>query len=123
MCDILIVEDNWLSAVLIREIALSAGFNVFICVSYSEALKVIHDKKRGFHLIVTDFYLMDGNGVDLARKIKKIKRYENKKIILLSGKGFSQKEKKELEKIFFDILLKPIDVFKLKNIFEELKKR
>ena len=116
---ILIVEDNKLNAILLKDISLSLGF--FVCLSYSckQAKKMIKEREGDvFDIILVDLYLPDGNGILLAKEIKKMNGYAKVPLILLSGSSFSLKERINLRKIFDAELSKPIDVKELDKVIK-----
>ena len=120
MVDILIIEDNELNALLLKEICLSLGF--FVCLGYSckQAKKMIKERAgSSFDMILVDLCLPDGNGVLLAKEIKKMKGYEHIPFILLSGIS-SLKERMALDKIFVAKVSKPIEIKELKDVLLKL---
>ena len=122
MVTILIVEDNKLNGILLKDISLSLGF--FVCLSYSckQAKKMIKEREGDvFDIILVDLYLPDGNGILLAKEIKKIKGYKNIPLVLLSGSSLSLNDI-DLKKFFVANLSKPIEVNALKGLLLKLKK-
>ena len=122
MLDILIVEDNELNAILLKEICLSLGLSVSISFSYKQAKKMIQSRAGNlFHIILMDLCLPDGNGIALAKEIKKIKGYKDIPFVLLSGASLSLNDI-DLKKFFVANVSKPIEVSALKNLLLKLKK-
>jgi len=78
---VLIVDDEPNVALLIKEELEDEGYDVKICKSGKEALEVIEKEK--FDLITLDIEMPEMNGIEVAGKIRAMKK--DVKIILLTA--------------------------------------
>ena len=110
-----------MNAVLLKDISSSLGFFVNLSYSCKQAKKQIKERAGDvFDIILVDFHLPDGDGILLAKEMKKMNGYAKIPLILLSGSSFSLNERIDLRKIFDAELSKPIDVKELKDVLLKL---
>ena len=78
---ILIVDDNRQGLIARRHVLQELGHEVAICQDMKEALARF--QQEPFDMVITDFKMPSGNGVDLIRKVRGLK--PEVPIILISG--------------------------------------
>ncbi len=66
MTNILCVEDDESLRLLLRDFLSSEGFQVFCFPSPRTALEFLETTPHRVHLLLSDFYLPDMNGIELA---------------------------------------------------------
>ncbi|MCD6253595.1 MAG: response regulator [Thermotogae bacterium] len=81
MARILVVEDEDNMRTLIKEELMDAGYDVDDAPNAEEALKKLSE--NGYDLITVDIEMPGMNGLELAGKIREMKR--NAKIVLLTA--------------------------------------
>lgn len=80
---ILLVEDEEIIREMMREIFLTAGYDVTTAESGIEALNICETSGKTFDLLITDFNMPQMNGRELAEKIKA--SCETIKVLFISG--------------------------------------
>jgi PAS domain S-box-containing protein len=110
---VLIVDDNQTNCQILKLHFESWGMKPFIADSGQAALAVL-ENESAFHIAVLDYQMPAMDGVQLARKIRRMGRYEKLPLILLSSSGDHEQHSAGL----FDArLLKPV---KIKGLFDEV---
>jgi len=103
---ILIVEDIREQRNYLIENAskFNSGIRIYSTDSKSEALEIVKDNDIGAFFI--DIQLTDGNGIDLAKEIRKIKKYQFTPIVFITG--VRTKEMEAFHDVHcYDYILKP----------------
>ncbi|MCP1182277.1 response regulator [Paenibacillus sp. 1781tsa1] len=103
---ILIAEDHEINQLAIRAILEHIGFKVTLANSGTEVLKKLHE--QAWELILMDLYMPDMNGMDAARHIRKMRKYDRTPIIALTANGLKREHELYLEVGMNAILIKPI---------------
>lgn len=80
---ILIVEDDLISAALLKGLLQKKGYSLKLAASISEAEEMMG--KQGFSLILLDIHLPDGNGLDLCRKITRNNGFSTTPVLFVSS--------------------------------------
>lgn len=80
---ILLVEDEQIIREMMREILLTAGYDVTPAANGIEALNICESGEKTFDLLVTDFNMPQMNGRELAEKIRA--SCEAIKVLIISG--------------------------------------
>ncbi|MBN2241458.1 MAG: response regulator [Acidobacteria bacterium] len=103
---VLIVDDEVdLSATLVERLAIR-GFDAAAVETGSQALdRVQHDD---FDIVVLDIKLKGEDGVDVMRRIKRIK--QNLPVVLLTGHMSKESSEEGLRAGAIDYIIKPIDI-------------
>ena len=110
---VLIVDDNQTNCQILKLHFESWGMKPFIADSGQAALAVL-ENESAFHIAVLDYQMPAMDGVQLARKIRRMGRYEKLPLILLSSSGDHEQHSAGL----FDArLLKPV---RIKGLFDEV---
>ncbi|MFL6215175.1 MAG: response regulator transcription factor [Blastocatellia bacterium] len=107
LCHILFVEDNADTGQLVTMILESRGYSVTCVPTKSEALALV--KKSAFDLYLLDYRLPDGNGVDLCRHIRDLKRREP--ILFFSAAAYEKDMMRAIEAGADGYMTKPIDPY------------
>lgn len=115
MKKILIVDDRMEVLKMIGRFLDKKRFAVYLSDSSEKALRVCKETK--FDLVISDFDLDEGTGIELIDKIKK--RYPKIKTILMSGSFTFDKEMLKIERIDAS-LEKPFDVTELRNLVNKI---
>jgi CheY-like chemotaxis protein len=113
--NILIVEDNDISAVLLQEMLKESGYiNIFIAKNGKEAIALFSDH---LDLIFMDINLPDTNGIELTKLFQK--SYQKKDVpIICYSTDFLRREKECITAGMVDFLPKPLSHKRLKQILE-----
>lgn len=110
---VLIVDDNQTNCQILKLHFESWGMKPVIADSGQAALSLL-ETEGAFHIAVLDYQMPGMDGVQLARKIRRMGRYEKLPLILLSSSGDHEQHSAGL----FDArLLKPV---RIKGLFDEV---
>jgi len=80
---VLIVEDSGLVRGLIRELLSAADVRILEASNATEAISVAEVAGQPAHVLITDLYLPDFGGVELAQRLQL--RWPDLKILIISG--------------------------------------
>lgn len=105
---VLLVEDNYLNKVLVREVLTLRGFDVIEAKSGTEALKALAAARPD--IILMDLHLPEMDGITAMRIIKQDERYAGIPVLALTASAMKGEEAKILSKGFDGYIGKPIDV-------------
>lgn len=118
---ILAVDDDFASRLLLKKSLKNESYDVTVCESGEEALKLI--KKEKFDLIITDLIMEGISGLELLEKIKEIDG--DLSSILLTGHASIETAIQTVRLGASDYLLKPINVeelrIRVKKTFERIE--
>jgi len=113
--NILVVEDNLISASLLQEMLKESGYtNISIAKNGEEALELFSEK---FDLILMDINLPDTNGIELTKIFQIMHRKKDIPIICYST-DFLRREKECIDAGMVDYLPKPLTHKRLKQLLE-----
>lgn len=104
---ILVVDDDQISADLLKVKLSANGYEVAVAHSAESAL--IEDKRFHPHLILLDVVLPGMSGIELCRKIQKMHEHTYVPIILITSVDDPTSKVKGLESGAYDYLTKPFD--------------
>ncbi|MCP3939856.1 MAG: PAS domain S-box protein [Desulfobacteraceae bacterium] len=93
---ILVVDDEESIVQMEKKMLENLGYQISICTSSPEALKIFHNQPDDIALVITDMTMPDMTGIELVQKIRAIR--PNIPIILCSG--FSELINEEKAKYF-----------------------
>ncbi|MBI5587699.1 MAG: response regulator [Deltaproteobacteria bacterium] len=108
---VLLVEDNQMNKILVREILTLNGYDIVEAGSGTEALKVLTTQKPD--LILMDLHLPGMDGVTATRIIKADEANRNIPVLALTASAMKGEEDHILGKGFDGYVAKPIEVKKL----------
>jgi len=104
---ILLVDDEEPVALMEEKILASRGYTVTSTTSSKEAVALFQENPLGFDLVITDQTMPQMTGIELIKKIKKIR--DDIPVILCSGYSTAVNEKSAQETGAFAFLMKPFD--------------
>lgn len=108
---VLIVEDNYMNKVLVKEILTLDGYDIVEARSGTEALKVMATDRPD--IILMDLHLPEMDGITATRIIKSEERNRSIPILALTASAMKGEEEKILSKGFDGYVAKPIERKKL----------
>lgn len=108
---VLIVEDNYMNKVLVKEILTLDGYAIVEARSGTEALKVMATDRPD--IILMDLHLPEMDGITATRIIKSEERNRSIPILALTASAMKGEEEKILSKGFDGYVAKPIERKKL----------
>ncbi len=118
MINIIVVEDEFVNALLIKEMLKSYNFNLIHFEDGTNLLEFI--QTNTIDLILMDIRLPKGNGFDLTKKIKTI--YPKLPIIAQTAYAFETDRQKAKEVGCDDFIAKPINKMMLVNTLRKFIK-
>lgn len=119
---ILVVEDNFMNKVLVREILTLHGYDIIEAKSGTEAIKAINSLRPD--IILMDIHLPEMDGITATRIIKSDERNRHIPILALTASAMKGEEENLMSKGFDGYVAKPIDRKKLlETIIESLGAR
>jgi CheY-like chemotaxis protein len=107
---ILVVDDNEMQRDLVRELLTPLGFNILSSSSGSECLTLVDQNKP--NLILLDIAMPEMDGWQVAERLRRSSR-ERPAIIMLSANAIDPSGLPEVERLYDDYLMKPIDLRQL----------
>jgi len=119
---ILLVEDNEMYRVLVKEVLEMDNYQIRVVNDGEEALSAL--KSESFDLVLTDIALPKLNGIELTQKIreqeKKQPKKSRQKIIAMTA-DLQTKDGKSFEEIDFDgFIQKPFKIQDFRNYVESI---
>lgn len=108
---VLLVEDNYMNKVLVREILAINGYEIIEAKSGTEALKVLTTERPD--IILMDLHLPEMDGITATRIIKSEERNKAIPVLALTASAMKGEEGNILNKGFDGYVAKPIEVKKL----------
>lgn len=119
MIKILVVDDERYSRKLLIEIIEEFIDDVIIFEAYDEkeAIEIIENNTPD--LLITDYKLSGSNGIDICKRIKTDRNYENIKTILLTGVMYEDIESDAW--CLDSYIAKPYDEDNLINVINTLR--
>ncbi|MDB6023352.1 MAG: DNA-binding response regulator [Pedosphaera sp.] len=109
---ILVMDDTPTVADLIREMLLSMGHQVELCLAVDEALGKFAPAK--FDLVITDYMMPRMNGMEFAHVLRQ--RAPEQLILLITGSTFSMQDSLARELPVNRLLQKPFSVAEFQEI-------
>lgn len=117
---ILVVDDDDLVVVAIRELLTPQGLAVVTAANGPEALeKAAGD---GFDLLILDVIMPEMDGYEVCRRIRKLEAYTETPVMMLTAKSSEEDKQKGLEAGANLYLPKPISPRRLIALVEEALK-
>jgi two-component system, NtrC family, response regulator PilR len=106
---LLVVDDEPDLRTLYELTLVREGYDVESAATVEEAWALLNEPARGgFHLLITDMRLPDGNGLDLLRRMEEAGRTE--KAIVITAYGSPENAVEALKAGAYDYLTKPVDL-------------
>ncbi len=104
---ILVIEDEEQIRILIKDMLESAGYRVITAANADEGVEIYRSQRELIELILLDYYLPDGSGLDVFRRIKSIDK--NSHILLTSGFDIDEDIQTALDEGAIGFLSKPFN--------------
>ncbi len=108
---ILVVEDNLMNKILVKEVLTLNGYEIIEAQTGTEALKSFTTVRPD--LVLMDIQLPEMDGVTAMRVIKSDKKNKDIPVIALTASAMKGEEEKILNAGFDGYIAKPIDTKKL----------
>lgn len=108
---VLLVEDNYMNKVLVREILSLNGYEIIEAKSGTEALKMLTMVRPD--IILMDIHLPEMDGFTATRIIKSDERNKFIPVLALTASAMKGEEEKILSHGFDGYIAKPIEVKKM----------
>ncbi len=108
---ILIVDDDELVLIALRELLKAEKYDVQTFSRGSEALKILD--REDFDLLILDIVMPEMDGFELCKMIREKEKYKEKPILFLTAKNQEEDIKRGLEVGASQFLSKPISPQKL----------
>ena len=120
--NILLVEDDYVSQLVIKQICKMKNWNVSVASNGNEALEILENNK--FDLILMDIQMPEISGYDLAKIIREKEKLTEKHISIIATTAYAMETDKEhaLNVGMDDYISKPIDLTKLEEIINKVVK-
>ena len=117
---ILIIEDNEVNRILVRDMLRFKGYQTVEVQSAEEGIRVAQDKKPA--LILMDFHLPKMNGIEAFKALRADPKTSSIPVIAVTASAMPEDRKKILEAGFDGLQTKPIHVTEfLDNVEKALK--
>ena len=113
----LIVEDQQPIQLLIKRLASRSGCDVLTAESVAEAIRLV--ETNSFDLAFIDFMLPDGEGVEIARKLRAVTPHA--RINLVTARGEDSIKTLALEAGCDRVIMKPFSIHEILAEFALLK--
>ena len=115
---ILIVDDDAGMTETLSDILDDKGYDVASCGDGHQAIEII--KKKKFDLVLMDIKMPGINGVETFKEVHRIS--PETKVIMMTAYSVEELVKEAMDGGAFDIIYKPLDIKKIVNIIDEVKK-
>jgi len=117
---VLLVEDNFMNKVLVREILTLSGYDLIEAASGTEGLKKLALESPD--IVLMDLHLPEMDGITATRIIKADERNRHIPVLALTASAMKGEEQSLLDKGFDGYVAKPIDKKKLLEAIDESMK-
>lgn len=117
---VLLVEDNYMNKVLVREILTLNGYEIIEAESGTEGLKKLTLENPD--IVLMDLHLPEMDGITATRIIKADERNRHIPVLALTASAMKGEEQNLIDKGFDGYVAKPIDVKKLLEAITESMK-
>lgn len=115
---ILLVEDEEQIRILVQDMLESAGYKVILSSNAEEGIEIYKGQKDVIDLILLDYFLPDGSGLDVLRKIKEID--SSTKILITSGFELHDDIETAIEEGAVGFISKPFNREQIINMIKQI---
>ena len=116
---IMVVDDEKEICAELSVFLSKMGYSVIIANNVADAAALF--KSRTPMLVITDYHMPDGTGLDLLKKVKNMN--PNVNVILMSGVADAKTAATAIKQEAFDFIPKPIDLDELESVIREAVER
>lgn len=117
---ILCVDDDELVLLAVEELLLTEGYEVVSATSGTKALELLKDQE--FDMMILDIIMPGMNGYELCENIRKIDRFSETPIIMLTAMSGEEDRKRGMEAGATVYIPKPISPVKLCSLVGSILK-
>lgn len=114
---VLVVEDNFMNKILVREILALHGYEIIEAKSGTEAIKTLNTHRPD--IILMDIHLPEMDGITATRIIKSDERNRDIPVLALTASAMKGEEENLISKGFDGYVAKPIDKKRLLETISE----
>lgn len=107
--DILVVDDEEAYRQLIGAILSARGYRIHLAENCKQAEEFLQDRTELPPLVITDWNMPDGEGIDLVRRIKRDPRWRYLPVIMCTGRTQPEEIQRGIDAGAFFYITKPID--------------
>ncbi|MEQ9366505.1 MAG: response regulator [Leptospirales bacterium] len=107
--DILVVDDEEAYRQLIGTILSARGYRIHLAENCEEAHEFLQSRTELPPLVITDWNMPDGEGIDLVRRIKRDPRWRYLPVIMCTGRTQPEEIQRGIDAGAFFYITKPID--------------
>jgi two-component system, sensor histidine kinase len=120
---LLLVEDDYVSQLIIKRLCKMKLWNVVIASSGNEAIDIIEKEK--FHLILMDVHMAEVSGYDVTKFIREKELLTREHIPIIATTAYAMAKDKDaaINAGMDDYISKPLDLEKLVGIIEDWTKQ
>ncbi len=119
MIKILLIEDDLTYSKIIKNFLEKNGFEVFTSTKVSEGFSIL--EKQSINLVITDYRLPDGTGMEVLDQVKKI--WNSLPVILITNYSDIRTAVKSMKMGAFEYITKPINPDELLLNVEQATKK
>lgn len=118
--NILLVEDDYVSQLVIKQICKMKKWNISVAQNGKEALEILENNK--FNLILMDIQMPEMSGFDLTKIIREKEKSTGDHTPIIATTAYAMERDKEnaLNTGMDDYISKPIDITKLQEIINQV---
>jgi CheY-like chemotaxis protein len=114
--NILVVEDNWIAAEMVRMVLESRGYSVLVATTGRQAMEWI--SLQEYHLILLDLMLPDVDGAQLLQILRRLPGCEDIPIVAFSAFVSRLNDLKSQGAGFDDYIAKPVEPQELIRVID-----
>lgn len=108
---LLIVDDQFGIRLLLSEVFLKEGYEIYSAATGEEALAIVNKEK--LDLVMLDIKIPGMDGIDILKQIKKIDK--NLKVIMMTAYGELNLIGEAMKKGAIAYFLKPFDIYEIRQ--------
>ncbi|MCR9141564.1 MAG: response regulator [bacterium] len=107
--DILVIDDEEAYRQLIGAILSARGYRIHLAENCQQAHEFLQSRTELPPLVITDWNMPDGEGIDLVRRIKRDPRWRYLPVIMCTGRTQPEEIQRGIDAGAFFYITKPID--------------
>ena len=114
--NILVVEDNWIAAEVVRTVLESRGYTMLLATTGRQAMEWISDQK--YDVVLLDLMLPDVDGAQLLQILRRLPGCDRIPIVAFSAFVSRLNELKSQGAAFDDYIAKPVEPEELIRVID-----